>query len=327
MTEVLPFLSFKGVDKMRKLRLVSRQELTFEDGIEEYLAGCKARNLREGTIKHYKDSIKTLYRFIPPSTTIKSMGRDTVNKFIIDCKDTLDVNDVTLHTYARDLKTFMYYFMRSDYMETFKITLPKVDKKAIETYTDGELKLLLKKPDLKKCSFNTYRNWVLINFILSTGTRLNSFINIRVKDVDFDNELVYVNTTKNRRPLIIPLNYTILKILKEYLRQRQANSQEDYLFCNSFGKKLTKSTITNSLYEYHYSKGVLTTGLHRYRHTFAKKWVTSGGNVVTLQKILGHSSLTITQGYINLLAEDLKREVDRFNILEQFAEKSIKLKR
>lgn len=310
---------------MKRIQLNNRKTMTFCEGVEEYLAGCRARNLREGTIRHYRDSIKTIYRFIPQDTLIASMDIGTVRKFITDCRDNLEINDVTLHTYSRDLKTFMYYFMQCEYMDSFKIQLPKVDKKSIETYTDSELKVLLKKPDVNKCSFTEYRNWALVNFLLSTGVRLNSFINIRIKDIDFSNEVVYVNTTKNRRPLIIPLNKTVLRVLREYVKNRQATSEEDYLFCNIYGKQLTKSCITQSLLQYHRSRRVLTTGLHRYRHTFAKKWVLAGGSIVTLQKLLGHSSLAITDNYINLLVGDLRKEVDKFNILDQFTETRIKL--
>ena len=47
-----------------------------------------------------------------------------------------------------------------------------------------------------------------------------SLVNIKIRDVDFDNGVVYVNTTKNRKPLIIPLNEDIVKILQEYLQYR-----------------------------------------------------------------------------------------------------------
>lgn len=312
---------------MRRMRLNDISSITFQEGVEEYLLGCKARNLREGTLKHYRESIKTLLKFIPADTKIATFNRDTLPSFIIRCNSELDINSVTLHTYARDLKTFMYYFMRSDYMETFKLELPKVDKKSIETYTDSELKILLRKPDIKKCSFTTYRSWVVINFILSTGIRVNSLINIKVKDIDFSNEVVYINTTKNRRPLIIPLNTTIIQILREYMRLRKPESDDNYLFCNVYGKKLTKGALSQSIQSYHYGKRVIKTGLHRYRHTFAKKWIIAGGSVVTLQKILGHSSLAITEGYINLLTEDLKKEVNQFNLLEQFTDTRISLKR
>ena len=51
-----------------------------------------------------------------------------------------------------------------------------------------------------------------------------------------------------------------------------------------------------------------------------------GGNVVSLQKILGHSSLAITQNYLNLLVSDLKKDVDKTNILREFKRNSIQMK-
>ena len=61
---------------------------------------------------------------------------------------------------------------------------------------------------------------MIVNFLLSTGIRQNSLVNIKIRDVDFDNSVVYVNTTMNRKPLIIPLNEDIIKILQEYLQYR-----------------------------------------------------------------------------------------------------------
>lgn len=137
--------------------------------------------------------------------------------------------------------------MRMDYMTTFRISLPKVDKTAIESYSDAELKILLKKPDLKRCTFVEYRNYVIVNFLISTAVRLNSLINIKIKDIDLENEVVHVNVTKNRKPLILPLNRTIIKILKEYLKIRQYKSNEEYLFCKAYNRQLCKKTLNGSL--------------------------------------------------------------------------------
>ena len=76
------------------------------------------------------------------------------------------------------------------------------------------------------------------------------------------------------------------------------------------------------LYEYNKCRGVQTTGIHRYRHTFAKQWILNGGNVVSLSKLLGHSSLEITQNYIHLLVSDISKQVDEFNVLDKFYGKS-----
>lgn len=51
----------------------------------------------------------------------------------------------------------------------------------------------------------------MCNFPLAVGCRLNSLINIRVEDIDFTNNMVYLNITKNRKPLIMPLSETIDK--------------------------------------------------------------------------------------------------------------------
>ena len=75
------------------------------------------------------------------------------------------------------------------------------------------------------------------------------------------------------------------------------------------------------LYNYNKSRGVQTTGVHRYRHTFAKQWILNGGNVVTLSRILGHSNLSITQNYINLLVTDLAKQVEEINLLDKFSSK------
>lgn len=275
------------------MKMTVATEKTFKEGCEDYLLDCKARNLREGTLKHYTDVMKQLYKFIPEDTPIEKMNANTFKKFIIQMGERPEINSQSLNTYARDLKTLMYFFMRQEYIPKVKLDVPKVDKTPIETYTDSELQILLKKPNLKKCSFTEYKMWVMTNFLLSTGVRQKSLLNIKIRDLDFDSEFINITHTKNRKALIIPMNSDIKKILLEYLRYRGGEA-DDYLFCNIYGKQLAKSTMIHTLLEYNRARGVEKAGTHRYRHTFAKKWVLMNGNIVTLQKILGHSSLQMT---------------------------------
>lgn len=310
---------------MTRIKMSMANETTFKEGCEEYLLDCKARNLREGTLRHYRDSSKQLMKYVGEDLIIKDINKSLIDDFIIQLRENPDLNETSIYTYSRDFKTLIYFFMRKEYLPTFKIVLPKVDTQPVETYTDEELMILLKKPNLRQCTFTEYKVWVMTNFLLSTGVRRHSLINIMIKDVDFDNNVVYINVTKNRKPLIIPLNSDIRRILQEYLKYRKGEI-DDYLFCNVFGKQLGESTVYHSFYEYNKNRGVEKTGMHRYRHTFAKKWVLAGGNIVTLQKILGHSSLSITQKYINLLVSDLQKDVEEFNILREFKRESIKMK-
>lgn len=311
---------------MHKLKMKATKGLTFEEGCNKYLEYCRQRNLRQGTINHYRQSYVQFFKFFDPDTPIEEIDEDAYKRYVLHLRSTLD-NDVSINSYLRDFITTMHFLMNDGLIPYFKMQSIKVDKNPIETYSEEELKLLLKKPNVKKCSFTEYQCWVMTNFLFSTAVRQRSLMNIKVKDIDFDNNVVYVNVTKNRKPLIVPLNRTMVNILTEYLKYRQHKSNEDYLFCNVFGQQLIKSTCYHKLYEYNKKRGVKTTGIHRYRHTFAKQWILRGGNVVTLSHLLGHSSLDITQNYINLLVSDVAKQVDEINVLDKFSDrKRISLK-
>ena len=302
---------------MKKLKMKATQGLTFEEGCNKYLEYCRQRNLRQGTINHYRQSYVQFFKFFEPDTPIEEIDEDAYKRYVLYLRSTLN-NDVSINSYLRDFITTMHYLMNEGYIQSYKMQAIKVDKSHIETYNEQELQLLLKKPNIKKCSFIEYQAWVMTNFLFSTAVRQRSLMFIKVKDIDFDNNVVYVNVTKNRKPLIVPLNQTMVNILREYLKYRNHKSDDDYLFCNVFGQQLVKSTCYHMLYEYNKRRGVETTGIHRYRHTFAKQWILSGGNVVSLSQLLGHSSLEITQNYIHLLVSDVAKQVDEINVLDKF---------
>jgi len=302
---------------MHKLKMKATRGLTFEEGCNKYLEYCRQRNLRQGTINHYRQSYVQFFKFFEPDTPIEEIDEDAYKRYVLHLRSTLN-NDVSINSYLRDFITTMHYLMNEGYIQSYKMHAIKVDKSHIETYNEQELQLLLKKPNIKKCSFIEYQAWVMTNFLFSTAVRQRSLMYIKVKDIDFDNNVVYVNVTKNRKPLIVPLNQTMVNILREYLKYRNHKTDDDYLFCNVFGQQLVKSTCYHMLYEYNKRRGVETTGIHRYRHTFAKQWILSGGNVVSLSQLLGHSSLEITQNYIHLLVSDVAKQVDEINVLDKF---------
>ena len=68
------------------------------------------------------------------------------------------------------------------------------------------------------------------------------------------------------------------------------------------------------------------TSCHLFRHTFAKKWVLSGGDIFRLQKILGHSDITVTREYVNMFSPDLQRDFERFNPLDQIGMNTVRIK-
>ena len=306
---------------MRKKLKISVDTLTFKEGAEEFLNDCKVRGLRKDTLRHYDSALKVIYKTIPPNTPIETFDKSLYNKYKTGLYNR-GLASQTIYSNTRDLSIIIKFFMKKGYIKEFEMDLPKVDKKPIETYTDDEIKTLLAKP--KRKTFVELRDYTIVNLLFSTGLRLSSLINIKVSDIDFDTNTLIVRHTKNHKALIIPLSDSLVLVLKNYLRLA-CRKEDDWLFCNTYGDKLTKSTITHALLEYNHKRGVQKSGMHRWRHTFAKYWILNGGNVVVLSRILGHSSLNITQNYINLLVTDMTDEVNEIDIINKFVRNGIKI--
>lgn len=305
--------------------------ITFDEGYDQFIKYCKVRNLRPATIKHYDNTMLSVYKFINPKTLIKDITKSTVDGFILYCRNELTIKDVTINTYTRTLRSILYYFMRLGWMKEFKIPNVKFDKHLIETYSEEELKLLLEKPNIKKCTFTTFRSWTIVNFLLGTGVRVNSLVNIKNRDIDFENEVVLLDVTKNRQSVIIPLSSTLISVLREYMAIR-GGELDDYLFCTEFGKQADRQTINTTINKYNKKCGVMKTGLHRFRHTFAKLWILNGGDVFKLQKMLCHSDMRIVRNYVEMFTSDIKKDFNNYNPLEGLQDNrnynsKIKLKR
>ncbi|MGP4073956.1 tyrosine-type recombinase/integrase [Piscibacillus sp. B03] len=74
--------------------------------------------------------------------------------------------------------------------------------------------------------------------------------------------------------------------------------------------------------KYNYSRGVYKTSIHAFRHTYAKNYIQQGGSSLKLQRLLGHSTLDITQKYVNLYSNDLKEGYDDVSILNKLNKKN-----
>lgn len=300
---------------MKRQAIEMKTPVTLDEGYDEFIISCRVRNLRTATLETYDGRIKTIYKFIEPKTPIESINKSTVDSFILFMQNELNIEEITMNTYLRTLRTILYYFMKMGYMEEFKIQEIKYDTPLIEIYTDNEIAILLKKPNKQKCNFSTFRNWVICNTLYATGIRCSNILNLKVKDIDLRNNLMYLQTTKNRKPLILPICKTLHGILTEYMKIRKG-TDDDYLFCSSYGNKMTRNSISSAMRQYNHSRGIVKTGIHRWRHSFTSAYVRSHGDVFKLQKILNHSSLDMTKHYVNIFTDDLKADMEDHNPLE-----------
>jgi len=307
---------------MRKIQITTTNGKVLKEAFDDFIRYKKISNLSSETIKYYNDCYKIFCQFHDPAHECSTITQKVIERYI-EFLQNKDIVDVTINSYLRGLRAILYYFMELGYLQEFSIKLIRFDKKIKETYSNEELDILLKKPNLKTCAFAEFRNWVMINYLLGTGNRLSTMISVKCGDVDFDNNVIRLTKVKNRKEQIIPLSSTLGTILKEYLFYRKGNN-EDYLFSTVYGEGMTKSGVTSAIVAYNTSRGVTKHSIHVFRHTFAKLWILNGGDIFRLQKMLGHSSIEMVKEYVNIFSNDLQVNFDQFNPLESIAVKNKK---
>ena len=289
--------------------------LSIQDAFALFIRKCKVKNLTDLSISSYEKKMRHFYEFMDKNEPISSITKDTIDDYVLWLRENTQANDITINSYLRALRAFLYYCMDCNYIPSFKMTLIKAEKKIKETYSNEELERLLQKPDVNKCTFSTYKTWVFENYLLGTGNRISTALNVHISDVNFESGTISLRKTKNRKQQIIPLSHTLADVLEEYLQIRGGES-EDYLFCNEYGQKANCRTYQQLVRRYNIKHNVNLTSCHAFRHTFAKNWVLNQGDVFRLQKILGHSDLTVTKEYVAMFGADLQMDFEKFNPLD-----------
>ena len=308
----------KGVKIVKKIRVQQTQEsMTLTDSIGKFIVRCKVKNLSPRTIHFYETDLERFSKWYG-SNTVDGIDSSLVESYILYLQTETDANDATVASNIRALRTFLYYIMERGSIKPFTVHIPRQEQKIKETYTTSELVALLKKPNMKKCTFAEFRSWVLINYLIGTGNRISTALAVKNRDLDFDDCTIRLNTVKNRRQQVIPMAQTLKAVLIDYLDIR-GGKPDDYLFCTETGEQLSYAGARDGVYAFNASRGVTKTGLHRFRHSFAKMWILSGGDPFRLQKMLGHSDISVTKQYVSMFGIDLKKDFERFNPLDNYS--------
>ena len=302
--------------RKRTLQSASKALPSIQAAFEQFQKQNQLKNLSQGTIDFYSSKARHFFNFLEDTDQpVDCITEATVVDYIFSLKEK-QLHDTTINTYLRMVRAFLYWCMDKGYLEHFSIQLIRADNPIKEAYTSDELERLLKTPDQKTCSFAEYRNWVMVNFLLGTGCRASTLVNLKIEDINFSDGTVLFRHMKTRNQQIVPLTRALLKILEEYLGYRDG-TPSDLLFVSEYGVQLTVSALGNAVWSYNRKRGVEKTSLHLFRHTYAKLYIQAGGDPFRLQKLLGHSDLSMTRRYVALYADDLKANYDVLNPLEQ----------
>jgi integrase/recombinase XerD len=327
-----------------QMELVSKFITPFQKMADIFLKVQKGRGNSEITIKHYEQSIRKLCKFFcwlnqeediyETLTDANRVAYGGAQPYAVFERDDFEahfrdflteaegVSEITVATYFRDYRAIAYWMMDEGLIKKRTIVIRNVEADIKDCYTDAEIEKLLKKPKYE-CSFAEYRSWVVINWVLATGNRISTICKIKIDDVDFEENMININIQKNKKKARIPLQTKLRKILLDYIDEWLTADDgtyiSEYLFPSSYedynNYPISREQMYKTVAAYNKSRGVFKTSFHLFRHTFAKNWIISGGDLHSLQRVLGHSTLAMVVKYANLYGEDLKPKVEDFSVL------------
>ena len=314
-------------DKLRRLgnnyREYTGAEVSVQHAYLKFKISQEERGNSPQTLAFYDRFYKKFVSFInesfndtPENCPIDIMTQDGFQLFFM--KSLGDVSQQTVNSYLRGYRAFGNFCEEIGLLDGFKCPIKEVEPPMKPVYTDKELKKLLIKPDIR--DFTDFRDFTIINLLLSTGARSNTLLNIRLKDVDLENGYIIFNTTKAHKVVSVGLEKKCKDTLTEYISYWRSGGDiepEDFLFCNIYGEQLTRGGLSTTIAHYNRHRGVEKTSLHLFRHTFAKNWITSGGDIISLSKVMTHSDLDMVKRYSNLYGGDIKAEKEEHSTLSK----------
>jgi integrase/recombinase XerD len=182
------------------------------------------------------------------------------------------------------------------------IPAPKFQPKQIEPFTKEDIQKLL-----AACK-GSRRNRAIILLLLDTGLRVSEAARLVVSDLVLDTGMISVRpyqTSRKSRPRVVFLGVAARSAMWKYMASREKQDRLDPLIATLDNRPLNRSSIKCILVRLSRASGVTNVHPHRFRHTMAIEYLRAGGDVFTLQKLLGHASLEMVKGYLKLAESDL----------------------
>ena len=296
----------------------SNDALSFKESMDLFLKDCEIRNLRSHTIRYYRNELTYFYNLLVEQdidTTPKNITLNIIkNNIILYMKDVKKSKVVTINTRLRAIRTFFNFLHREKYIKKNPVKglkLLRERKKAVETFTDDELKELFKQPNLK--TFTGVRDYTIMMLLLETGIRANECANISISDVRFKDSVILIRNAKGQSERFVPITKRMKEQLQKWLQIRGLQ-ETDALWTNIDAQPLQKRQLQNRITKYGKMVGVHAT-CHKFRHTFARMSVLRGAGIFELQAVLGHSTLEMVKTYVNLFGEEVKEKHKGFSPL------------
>ncbi|HEY92865.1 MAG TPA: tyrosine-type recombinase/integrase [Dehalococcoidia bacterium] len=286
------------------------------------------------TIKWYTANLKRFAQFLSNNQlpeAVTEITKEEARQFISHLQtevtrweDHSNIHDdkrlsaYSVHGYARTIKAFWSWLLAEGYITRNPMTSlkpPKTPRKVISTFSLEQIQKILNAIDKK--SSHGFRNFTMILLLLDTGIRLSELINLQMNDIDFLQSFIIVKG-KGNKERVVPFGSQVRRTLRRYImhfRPEPDSPRTNELFLTEDGLPLKSRAVQSMLLRL--SKKAKMSGVrlnpHRFRHTFAKQYLVQGGDIFSLQKILGHSSLEVVRMYVNLITSDILEQHRKFS--------------
>ena len=222
------------------------------------------------------------------------------------------VSPVTINNYLRNMNAFFNWMKAENLIKTNPIKRThfiKTERKALEYLSDADFKRLLQSIDCT--TFSGYRDSVIIQLLLDTGMRVGECLLVKVDYTDMNRRVIFLpaDITKGKADRCVFFSDKMAKLLRRWLQYKDRYRDSEYLFCTNQGKPLQVSNFETNIRKYARRVGLKDIHPHVFRNNFAKRFLMNGGDIYTLSRILGHSSVTVTEkAYLDLDVDDLRAQ-------------------
>jgi len=304
------------------------KQVQLENLFDAYINECEyTKQLRPLTVIGYRDAFKNFLQLMPEVQAVDDLHQHILSIFFqrlsqrrrVVGKDTVKVGvkASTIRAYYNRLIIFLRWLETSGYIEKDSLT-PKIIKPPTPKYTDSralrdeEVSQIISAITLNTIEepYTYLRDLTIVSIFLYTGIRKSELLALKVQDVNFTDRTLFIDgkTSKSKVSRVIPLNAILLAQLKRYLLERKAlRSQcESLITTIKSDDPLTQHGLKHWVERYIKLSGVKF-HVHRFRHTFACSLAKSKADIITIMKVMGHSSIEMTMRYLRSIKPENAR--------------------
>ncbi len=269
------------------------------------------KNYSEYTIENYcSDIIQYLDYLASEGINFKKIEYSDLRFYLMYLKEEKNENNSSIDRKLSALRGF-YRFLATEKItdnNAFSlVTGLKKEKKLPRYFEYNELEELFKVPDLRTALGQ--RDRLILEMLYATGLRVGELVSVKVGDIDLGSRVILVvgKGNKERRVTYGDYCHDALKLYLSDGYLKLNKNVSDYLFLNNNGEVITERGIRYVLDQV-IKKTSLNKSIspHVLRHSFATHLLNEGCDLLTVQKLLGHESISATQIYTHVTTERLK---------------------